>query len=202
MPLFKTHRQMDVGSADSEDHDLARRLQSGDEFALNEIMRRYKERVYRFAWKYIGNEDIALDVTQETFTRLYFNIDKFDPSYKFSTWVFQIALNLCRDYVRKNKKRMRDVPFDRLNEAGSDEWQKSDEDIEQALSSQEELAFLRREIQALPEKLHDSFVLYVLEGRPQSECADMLGVSAKTVETRVYRARRILAEKFGKFFEG
>lgn len=202
MPLFKTHRQVSVGSADSEDHDLAKRLQSGDEFALNEIMRRYKERIYRFAWKYIGNEDAALDVTQDTFTKLYFNIDKFDPSYKFSTWVFQIALNLCRDYLRKNKNRARDMSFDQLSESGSGDWQKSNENIEEALRSKEELALLRQEIQALPEKLRDPFVLYVLEERPQSECADMLGVSTKTIETRVYRARRILAEKLSQYSEG
>ncbi|MBN8521642.1 MAG: RNA polymerase sigma factor [Alphaproteobacteria bacterium] len=202
MPLFKTHRQVDVGSADSEDHDLAKRLQSGDEFALNEIMRRYKERIYRFAWKYMGNEDAALDVTQETFTKLYFNIDKFDPAYKFSTWVFQIALNLCRDHLRKNKNRARDVSFDQLSDAGSGDWQKSDENIEQALRSKEELALLHREIQLLPEKLRDPFILYVLEERPQSECADMLGVSTKTIETRVYRARKILAEKLQLYSEG
>lgn len=202
MPLFKTHRQVDVGSADSEDHDLAKRLKSGDEFALNEIMRRYKERIYRFAWKYMGNEDAALDVTQETFTKLYFNIDKFNPSYKFSTWVFQIALNLCRDHLRKNKNRARDVSFDQLSNAGSGDWQKSDENIEQALKAKEELALLQQEIQTLPEKLRDPFILYVLEERPQSECADMLGVSTKAIETRVYRARRILAEKLGRYFEG
>ncbi len=202
MPLFRTHKQADVENADSEDHDLAKRLKTGDEFALNEIMRRYKERIYRFAWKYMGNEDAALDVTQETFTKLYFNIDKFDPSYKFSTWLFQIALNLCRDSLRKNKNRMRDVSFDQLNDAGSGAWQKSNEDIEQTFRSKQELALLHQEIQALPEKLRDPFVLYVLEERPQSECADMLGVSTKTIETRVYRARRILAEKLGRYFEG
>lgn len=202
MPLFKIHKQVDVGVADSEDHDLAKRLQSDDEFALNEIMRRYKERIYRFAWKYMGNEDAALDVTQETFTKLYFNIEKFDPSYKFSTWVFQIALNLCRDHLRKNKRFTKNVSFDQLSESGSGDWQKSDENIEQALSSREELALLQQEIRSLPEKLREPLILYVLEERPQNECANMLGVSAKTIETRVYRARRILAEKLGRYSEG
>jgi RNA polymerase sigma factor (sigma-70 family) len=105
-------------------------LRSGDDFALNEIMHRYKERVYRLAWRYVGNEDAALDVTQETFTKLYFNIDKYDPAYKFSTWLFQIAVNLCRDYLRKNKNHARNVSFDALSESGQGDWQRSDENIE------------------------------------------------------------------------
>lgn len=91
MPLFRTHRTLKENTAD-EDHALVKRLRSGDDFALNEIMHRYKERVYRLAWRYVGNEDAALDVTQEAFTKLYFNIDKYDPAYKFSTWLFQIAV--------------------------------------------------------------------------------------------------------------
>ena len=65
MPLFKTHRIGKENTAD-EDHALVKRLRSGDDFALNEIMQLYKERIYRLAWRYMGNEDAALDVTQET----------------------------------------------------------------------------------------------------------------------------------------
>ena len=202
MPLFKTHRQAEVIAADSEDHDLARRLQSGDEFALNDIMRRYKERIYRFSWKYMGNEDAALDVTQETFTKLYFNIEKFNPSYKFSTWVFQIAINLCRDHLRKNKHTLKDVSFDLLHEYGVKDWENSGENIESAFQARQQLSLLQKEIDQLPSNLKEAFVLFALEERPQSECADILGVSVKTVETRVYRARRILMEKIDSPAEG
>ena len=86
------------------DQALAAQLKSGDDQALNEIMSRYKERVYKFAWRMVGNETNAHDIVQETFTKVYFNIQKFDASYQFSTWLYQIALNLCRDHKRKSKK--------------------------------------------------------------------------------------------------
>ena len=201
MPLFRTHRIGKENTAD-EDHALVKRLRSGDDFALNEIMHRYKERVYRLSWRYVGNEDAALDVTQETFTKLYFNIDKYDPAYKFSTWVFQIAVNLCRDYLRKNKNHVRNVSFEALSENGHGDWQRSDENIEAAFLSRQQLTLLRREIDLLPHTLKEAFILFAVEERTQAECAEILHVSAKTVETRVYRARKILSEKLHLFSEG
>lgn len=201
MPLFRTHRIGKENTAD-EDSALVNRLRSGDDFALNEIMQRYKERIYRLAWRYVGNEDAALDVTQETFTKLYFNIDKFDPSYKFSTWLFQIAVNLCRDHLRKNKHHAKNVSFDVLTESGLGDGQQSGENIEASFQTRQQLSFLHKEISLLPDKLKDAFVLFVLEERTQNECAEILNVSAKTVETRVYRARKILSEKLHLSFEG
>ena len=201
MPLFRTHRIDKENTAD-EDHALVKRLRSGDDFALNEIMHRYKERVYRLAWRYVGNEDAALDVTQETFTKLYFNIDKYNPAYKFSTWLFQIAVNLCRDHLRKNKNNARSVSLDALNESSSGDWQRSDENIEASFMSRQQLTLLRREIDLLPDTLKEAFILFTIEERTQVECAEILNVSAKTVETRVYRARKILSEKLNLSFEG
>jgi RNA polymerase sigma factor (sigma-70 family) len=148
----------------------------------------------------LGNEDAALDVTQETFTKLYFNIDKYDPAYKFSTWLFQIAVNLCRDHLRKNKNHVRNVSLDALSEGGSGDWQRSDENIEASLQSKQQLALLRQEIERLPDTLKEAFILFALEERTQNECAEILDVSAKTVETRVYRARKILSEKLHLLF--
>ncbi len=201
MPLFKTHRIGKQKTAD-EDRELVNRLRSGDDFVLNEIMQRYKERVYRLAWRYVANEDAALGVTQETFTKIYFNIDKYNPAYKFSTWVFQIAVNLCRDHLRKNKNHTRNVSFDVLSESGSDDWQRSDENIEVRFQAKQQLAFLRQEIVCLPDTLKETFILFALEERTQNECAEILKVSAKTVETRVYRARKILSEKLQFYSEG
>ena len=201
MPLFRTHRTLKENTAD-EDHALVQRLRSGDDFALNEIMQRYKDRVCRLAWRYVGNEDTALDVTQETFTKLYFNIDKYDSAYKFSTWLFQIAVNLCRDHLRKNKNHARNSSPDALNEPGPGDWQRSDENIESGFLSRQQLALLRREIDLLPDTLKEAFILFAVEERTQAECAEILHVSAKTVETRVYRARKILSEKLQLSFEG
>ena len=201
MPLFRTHRIGKENTAD-EDRALVNRLRCGDDFALNESLQRYKQRSYRLAWRYVGNEDAALDVTQETFTKLYFNIDKYDPSYKFSTWLFQIAVNLCRDHLRKNKNHAKNISFDALNESDPGAWQQSGENIEARFQSRQQLAQLRQEIERLPDTLKEAFILFALEERTQNECAEILDVSAKTVETRVYRARKILSNKLRFYSEG
>jgi len=185
----------------ASDHDLIDNLKAGNERALDEIMRRYKERVYRFSWRQLGNEEAALDITQETFTRVYFNSRKFDTHYKFSTWVFQIALNLCRDYRRKNRHFATEISLEVVNDMVSG-WDKSTDDTQASLEWRQQLSLLRTEIAVLPDKLREAFVLFAVEEMPQTECAELLGVSVKTIETRVYRARRILAEKLEQSSKG
>ena len=85
-----------------EDPDLAlvRALQAGEERALNTLIDRHHEGLYRFVFRHISNEDEAIELTQKAFVRAYLNIQKFRPTAKFVTWLYHIALNLCRDYAR------------------------------------------------------------------------------------------------------
>lgn len=180
------------------DSDLAEKLKKGDDSALNEIMSRYKERLYKFAWRMVGNEDNARDIVQETFTKVYFNIKKFDSSYKFSTWLYQIALNSCRDYKRKNKNSLFNISLDHAEAKESELWSVPQSDVVDALHAKRQVAKLKIEIAKLPAKLRETFVLYAIEEKSQVECAAILGVSVKTIETRVYRARKILEHAIGK----
>ena len=180
------------------DRDLALQLQQGQRLALNDLMFRYKEKLYRFAWRNVRNEDVAQDVVQEAFVKAYFNIGKYDPHYAFSTWIYQITLNLCRDHHRRNFFRKYDTSLNLAE--GSEHLQLAGDapDSTNALSSKQELANAHKAIQALPKKLGEALILYVFEEKSQQECADILGVSAKTIETRIYRARRLLAEAMNR----
>ena len=87
------------------DLPLVRALQEGDESALNELIRKYQEPLFRFIWRYTGDEETARDLLQETFVRLYFGIRRFKPRAKFATWLYSIAMNLCRDYARSKHRQ-------------------------------------------------------------------------------------------------
>ena len=87
------------------DLPLVRALQAGDESALNKLMRKYQEPLFWFIWRYTGDEEITRDLLQETFVRLYFGIRRFKPHAKFATWLYSIAMNLCRDYARSKQRR-------------------------------------------------------------------------------------------------
>ena len=174
------------------DLPLVRALQEGDESALNELIRKYQEPLFRFIWRYTGDEETARDLLQETFVRLYFGIRRFKPRAKFATWLYSIAMNLCRDYAR-SKQRRQSYATESLDAGDAHrEMPAADRGPAANAESHEGLAALEKAIQELPHDLRTALLLFAVEGRSQQECAELLGVSAKAVETRVYRARKCL----------
>ena len=187
---------MNATASTDPDWPLVRALQGGDENALTELIHKYEQPLFRFICRYIGDEETARDLLQETFVRLYYNAGKFKPRAKFSTWLHTMAANLCRDYSRS--KRYQNVRATiSFEEFGQDELRVSDTAPrpDDALVNAERLAALQAAIAQLPHKLKQALILFSLEDRSQVECADLLGVSIKTVETRVYRARKALQQK-------
>ena len=180
-------------------------LQKGQDRALDELMLRYKQPLFYFVTRYTRDEDTSYDIVQETFFRVYKRSETFNPAYKFKTWLYQIALNLCRDYARK-KKLGSLISLDGLlggkdgnGEQGSlHDILASDENIENLMEHRQTLQLLDTQIDALPHKLKTALILFFIEDRSQDECARILGVTPKTIETRVYRARKIILQKLSK----
>jgi RNA polymerase sigma-70 factor (ECF subfamily) len=173
------------------DLSLIHALQSGDDSALNELMSRHRESLFRFAYRVVRDETGARDVVQETFVRAYFNARKFKPRATVKTWLYSIALNLGRDHVRRVAKRRGDVPLDAagtrpphdkalITDSGADFF--------------DEYTVLQRAIDGLPPKLREALILFSLEGKSQREAADILGTTPKTVELRVYHAKQKLRD--------
>ena len=185
---------------DDPDLSLIQELQRGNDGALDELMQRHKEPLFRFIYRYVLSEEEARDLLQETFVRVYFKRDQFRPSARFSTWLYRIALNLCRDHARSRAGKQ-----ERLTESlviRSVEGEERERDITaksanptEIAQTNEALLQLERAIQTLPHDLKAVLILVALENRPQKECADLLGITVKAVETRVYRARKLLAER-------
>lgn len=178
------------------DLPLVRALQAGDQNALTELIQKYQQPLFRFICRYVGDEETARDLLQETFVRLYFNARKFKPRAKFSTWLHTIAANLCRDYARSSQQQKARVTIS-TEAFDQDETRISDTAAlpSEVLMSTEQLGAVQAAISELPHKLKQALILFSLEGRSQAECAELLGISAKSVETRVYRARKLLQKK-------
>ena len=187
-----------------EDPDLAlvQDLQAGQDRALNSLMDRHREGLFRFVLRQVHNEADALELTMETFVRAYFNIGKFRPAARFVTWLYQIGLNLCRDYLRSRAYQysLQTTSFDAPGEEGGDPslLLATGRRPDQRADRREELLALEKAISELPEDLRNAFILSALEDRQQAETAELLGVSPKAVETRVYRARKLLLEKMSR----
>lgn len=189
---------------DDPDLPLIQALQQGSDGALDDLMHRHREPLFRFIYRYVLNEEEARDLLQETFIRAYFKRDQFRPSAKFATWLYHIALNLCRDHARSHARRQ-----ERLTQSlvlRSDEGEERERDITAAggnpaetAQTNEAMHILERAIQSLPHDLKAALILVALENRPQKECADLLGITVKAVETRVYRARKLLESRLSNY---
>ena len=199
-----TRTNNEIIDDNTEDKALVRLVSEGREDALNVLMGRYKHKLFAFISRYVKDEDAAYDILQETFIRLNFKAETYSPAYKFSTWLYQIAINLCRDWGRKQKVRQFLSLDNVVNEESSSTYHDMLSDprsnVEDIADTRQQLKILEREIQKLPHKLKTALILFAVEGNSQEVCAELLNVTPKTVETRVYRARKILAEKLAKNF--
>ncbi|MBL4882907.1 MAG: RNA polymerase sigma factor, partial [Planctomycetaceae bacterium] len=157
--------------------------------------------LFHFVTRYTRDEDTSYDIVQETFFRVYNKAESFNPAYKFKTWLYQIALNLCRDHARK-KKLQSFVSLDSWknsdDEGSLHDILASDENIESLTEHRQTLKLLESQIDKLPHKLKTALILFALEDHSQEECARILGITSKTVEMRVYHARKMLLQTLSK----
>ena len=86
------------------DPELINRILEGDRMGFNQLIRKWEKRIYGFIFRYLGNREAALDITQKTFLNTYRNIKKLKDPTRFSSWIYQIAANLCRDELTRLKK--------------------------------------------------------------------------------------------------
>ena len=173
------------------DLPLIEALQAGDDSALNELIHRHREPLFHFVFRYLRDETAARDVVQETFVRVYFKAAKFTPKSAVKTWIYTIALNLCRDRARRLAKRRGDVSLDAPVGANAAPLEAPDNaPIPSARAIQaDRFAALQRAVDELPQKLKEALILFSIEERSQKEVAEILETTPKTIELRVYHAK-------------
>ena len=193
---------MNVPETSPDDIQTMLRLKGGEDLALNELMARWQQPLVAFILRYTGNEQDALDLAQETFARIYESRARYQPAAKFSTWLFTIATNLCRNLARW-RERHPTVPLDHSADADAPTLGESlpaPGDSPSDNAEREDLASAVREaIQELPHDLRSTVLLFEYQELGYEEIAGTLGCSPKAVETRLYRARKILREALARW---
>lgn len=179
---------MNARDGDDDDTLIAAAL-SGDNAAFSTLMGRHKEPLYRFVRRYVGDAEESFDLVQETFVASWSALNTFEQGRPFAVWLRRIALNKCRDWSRRRHVRRFFFTAAPLEAADTLSSPPADEGPHQA-----RLASLDAAIAALPAALKEPLLLTVFEEMSQAEAAELLGVSAKAVETRVYRAKQKLRE--------
>jgi RNA polymerase sigma-70 factor, ECF subfamily len=184
--------------AETGDHELMARLASGDDLALNALMRRWSDRIVSFLYRMTGRHDAAVDLAQETFVKLYQARGRYRPrGGEFSTWLFTIASNLAKNHARW-RSRHPEVSLDAPADDGSNalpEPRSAEASPDQAAVSRESEEQVRMAILALPSELREALLLFTHEQLGYADIACIMQCSPKAVETRIYRARQILKEQ-------
>lgn len=176
---------------------LIQKAKSGDINAFTELLHIYKDKIYYLAFRMLGNAHEAEDISQETFLRVYTNLDRYDEKYKFSTWIYRIATNLCIDRIRKKKA---DFSLD-------DNWS-NDEDMdlyskipnyskspEEEVISIEEHEIVQSAILNLPPKYRAIMTLRYVNDLSVQEIGDITNLSKATIKTRLHRGREYLRKQ-------
>jgi RNA polymerase sigma-70 factor (ECF subfamily) len=171
------------------DEDLIEKFQRGDLYAYELIVKRYKDQLLNFVYRFLGNQEEAEDVVQETFLRVYRNRHAYQRVAKFSTWIYTIAGNLARTELRRRHRRR----FFSLSSLGVDdkEYEISDEMLNPERHTNTVLSeeIIQREINKLSDKFREVIILRDIQELSYEEISKIIRVPIGTVKSRVNRAR-------------
>ncbi len=181
------------------DEDLIARFQNGDEYAFDEIVNRYKDRLLNFVFRFIGQIDESEDIVQDTFLKVYKNKNSYENIARFSTWIYTIAGNLAKTELRKRKRRrifsiskmgIDDKEFELSSTARTPE-----ENTESIFNEK----IIHNAIQKLPDKFRTVIILRDIQELSYDEISKIIGVPLGTIKSRVNRARLKLRELLKDF---
>ncbi len=189
------------------DASLVARCREDDVSAFNEIVSRYKNKVYTYISRMVGPGADAEDLTQETFVRAYVNLKSFQSRSSLNTWLFRIATNICIDFSRKSGRiRAHSASMTMSAEDGDEELEReipdSRFDPQSMLLNKELGSKLEQALAALPEKLRVVVLLHDIEGLQYEEIAAVVECPLGTVKSRLFNARVSLREKLLPYLDG
>jgi len=182
----------------STDEALVARACAGEVHAYEQIIRRYERPIVNFIYRMIGDYEQSLDLAQEVFFKVYRSLARFDPTYRFSTWLYRIASNRSIDHLRRQSPALLS-----LDDAGDPE--KNGERVvqlksptrgpEDLLSSRELGDRIGEAIDSLPVSYRELILLRHLQGMPYEDIARVKGLPLGTVKNRLFRAREMLRKR-------
>jgi len=182
------------------DEKLVEYFLEGEKRALEILVFRYFKMIYNFCYRNVGDINVAEDITQETFVKVWKNLNKFDKNKKFKTWLFQIAKNTCIDYLRKKKS----IPFSKFeNEDGDNNFVDNFEDIsplpDEIFKKKDLAVFLEKTVSKLPDANKMVIILYYKNDFNFREIAEILNEPIDTIKSRYRRGLISLRKLIGDY---
>jgi RNA polymerase sigma-70 factor, ECF subfamily len=166
---------------DFSDEELARRAAQGHIACFEEILSRYRDRIYRLCLRWAGNRDDAEDWAQECFVRAYRQLHRYDSNLPFAPWMLRLTTNTCINLAKARSRHQHRETLD-------DDWQDENSLAHAPLEQQDEARRVRAAVQVLPPPLRAAVVLRFVEELSFREISEVLGVPLQTAVTRCKRA--------------
>jgi RNA polymerase sigma-70 factor (ECF subfamily) len=184
----------------STDHELVGFARAGSEQAYRELLGRYQRPVFSLIYRMVRDRELAEDLAQETFVKVFNHIDKYNPKFKFSSWIFKIGSNLAIDTLRK--RELPTVSLDGSRHATTDDEMAAtritvasdDENPEELLLARELGSQIEEAIGRLRPDYRTAILLRHVEGRAYEEIAEIMDIPLGTVKTYIHRARNELKD--------
>jgi RNA polymerase sigma-70 factor (ECF subfamily) len=187
-----------VATMTRTDEELVARSKTGDTESFNQLVRRWERPIFALAYRTLGREEDARDVTQETFLRAFRALSGFKGDAKFSSWLYRIAVNLCRDWMRKERR----APLVAMPEGVALEdaavARGPIETVEDLAARAELGREVAKAMQYLPAEQRQAIILKEYHGLTFQEIADLMRCPLSTVKTRVYQGLSTLRKQLGE----
>ena len=185
-----------AGAFADPDVQLMLKVQAGDQFAFQELFKRFAPRILHYARRMVGAEARAEELTQDVFTQVFRFRDRYRPESKFATWIFTIATNLCLNDLRRPERRLRvdlwNTPAHEESREGPSLPDPDARTPEEGAVSSEMAAHLKRAIAGLPPKQRAALTLSRFDGLAYQDVANALGCTEGAVKALIFRATQTL----------
>jgi RNA polymerase sigma-70 factor (ECF subfamily) len=182
-----------------EDQLLIKKTLRGDRKAFEELMRKYEKKIFSFVVRMVRNEDVAVDLTQDFFFKIFTVLEKYNFEYKFSTWAYRICYNLVIDHIRKNQAQVDSLDDDNVSTRHLLHSENvSREDGFRALAREEARDYVWRVVDQIPLKFRELILLRYIQDLKYEEIAEITMLPVGTVKNRIFKAKEILKQEMEK----
>lgn len=185
-----------LGSAAVTDRELVATAVNGSEGGFEELVRRYQRPISAYVYRMVGDYEVALDLTQEIFMKVYGSLSRYRSEFKFSTWIYKIAHNAAIDYLRRKAANevsiMKDVHGEEY-ELPIDSGKMSPEVASERKERQREIETV---VRSLPAAYRELIVLRHAQDLTYDEIVEVTGLPLGTVKNRLFRAREMMRQHF------
>ena len=176
-----------------DDRELVEKAQAGSRDAFGALVEKYRMKMFNLAYSLTRDQAAADDLAQEVFIKAYLALPNFKFQSAFSTWLYRIAVNASKDFLRK-ETRVRKIPLED-SPPGTLMQEDTTAQIDEAREKEKQKKMVHFALESLPEKYQVILTLRDIQGFPYGEISQMLDISPGTVDSRLHRARKMLRKK-------